>query len=432
MSNEQTDAPTNLGTEDHRGLTRKELYDLVWSEPVQTVAERFGMSDRGLAKLCERHAIPVPGRGYWRRKETGHPVRHLPLPKLHPTHQELATVQLPEAQVVVRPIVRVEAPPDPLRVAAQRVFEAANPILVSDLPDRPHPLVRATRAGLRKLKDGEPERLHATGDASLDLDVTAATRDRGLCIIEALCRAFKQRGWPVAANQGDRRNSQIEVHGVKIAFSLEERLHQRERPQPKPIDRLLGSFSAFHDRHEYIPTGELVLKAWHRSGSKSKWSDGKRQRVEDKLNDFMITVVRIADNEIRCQEERVVYERQRSVEEHLRWERERRQAEEDSRGKDLARFAGEWREAELLSEFIAAAKARMGLVGDMSPDSQLKRWLRWAEYHVERLDPLNRLDQLPPPYLRRGLGDSEVPQWPQIDEALIDQEAALPSDLDNT
>jgi hypothetical protein len=111
-----------------------------------------------------------------------------------------------------KPVVKPEPVPDPPRVAAQGAFEAANPIVVGELPDRPHPLVRATRAGLRRLKDGSPERLYARGESSLDLSVTAATRDRGLRILEALCRGFKQRGWPVAAHQGDRRNSQVEVH----------------------------------------------------------------------------------------------------------------------------------------------------------------------------------------------------------------------------
>src|SRR5262249_31700525 len=33
-------------------LTRKELYEQVWSEPMQILAHRYGMSDRGLAKNC--------------------------------------------------------------------------------------------------------------------------------------------------------------------------------------------------------------------------------------------------------------------------------------------------------------------------------------------------------------------------------------------
>ena len=41
-------------------LTREELYALVWSEPIQKIALRYGLSDRGFGKLCARYEIPVP------------------------------------------------------------------------------------------------------------------------------------------------------------------------------------------------------------------------------------------------------------------------------------------------------------------------------------------------------------------------------------
>lgn len=54
-------------------LTRQELYELVWSEPMRTLAKRYGISDVGLAKACRRHRIPRPHRGYWQQKEHGKP-----------------------------------------------------------------------------------------------------------------------------------------------------------------------------------------------------------------------------------------------------------------------------------------------------------------------------------------------------------------------
>ena len=112
---------------------------------MRTLAGEFGLSDRGLAKLCARHAIPVPGLGYWRRKETGKRVRQIPLAQLHPNHQHLAAVRLPEPpvrepQVIVTPKPKPALPPDPPLVAAQRAFEVANPIAVGELPERPHGL----------------------------------------------------------------------------------------------------------------------------------------------------------------------------------------------------------------------------------------------------------------------------------------------------
>ena len=52
-------------------LTREELYALVWTEPIQKLARRYGMSDRGLGKLCEREGIPVPPRGWWAKRAAG-------------------------------------------------------------------------------------------------------------------------------------------------------------------------------------------------------------------------------------------------------------------------------------------------------------------------------------------------------------------------
>src|SRR5687767_12788611 len=45
-------------------LTREELYELVWSTPMSRLAGRYGLSDVGLAKVCDRHHVPRPPRGY--------------------------------------------------------------------------------------------------------------------------------------------------------------------------------------------------------------------------------------------------------------------------------------------------------------------------------------------------------------------------------
>ena len=44
-------------------FTRAALYELAWSQPMQSLAKKFGLSDRGLAKICAAANIPVPARG---------------------------------------------------------------------------------------------------------------------------------------------------------------------------------------------------------------------------------------------------------------------------------------------------------------------------------------------------------------------------------
>jgi hypothetical protein len=52
-------------------LTKRELYDLVWSKPMRDLAAELGISDVGLAKVCDRHRVPKPERGHWNKIQAG-------------------------------------------------------------------------------------------------------------------------------------------------------------------------------------------------------------------------------------------------------------------------------------------------------------------------------------------------------------------------
>lgn len=65
-----------------RRIDRAALFDRVWSEPMRRLAARWGLSDRGLAKVCGRLQVPVPPRGYWAKAQAGRRVRRPRLPAL--------------------------------------------------------------------------------------------------------------------------------------------------------------------------------------------------------------------------------------------------------------------------------------------------------------------------------------------------------------
>lgn len=48
-------------------LTREQLFQQIWAEPIGTVAGRYGMTGNGLAKVCDRLNIPRPARSHWTR-----------------------------------------------------------------------------------------------------------------------------------------------------------------------------------------------------------------------------------------------------------------------------------------------------------------------------------------------------------------------------
>jgi len=62
-------------------LSRIELYELVWSEPMRSLARKFNVSDVRLGKICRQEDIPLPGVGYWAKRAAGKSVMLPPMPR---------------------------------------------------------------------------------------------------------------------------------------------------------------------------------------------------------------------------------------------------------------------------------------------------------------------------------------------------------------
>jgi len=45
-------------------ITRDDLFQQVWQTPMQRLAEQYGITGNGLAKICDRLSVPYPPRGY--------------------------------------------------------------------------------------------------------------------------------------------------------------------------------------------------------------------------------------------------------------------------------------------------------------------------------------------------------------------------------
>ena len=79
-------------------LRRSELFEHVWPLPVETLAKEWGLSGRGLPKVCRRLRIPVPPRGYWARVAAGQRVRRPKLPAMPPGQGEEVVIRVPGAE----------------------------------------------------------------------------------------------------------------------------------------------------------------------------------------------------------------------------------------------------------------------------------------------------------------------------------------------
>src|SRR5690349_12425271 len=81
---ESVGAPEVCGSQT-ASLTREELYELVWKEPMLRIGERMGVSSSYMARVCSDLCVPRPPRGYWAQIEFGKtPPGKPPLPPARP------------------------------------------------------------------------------------------------------------------------------------------------------------------------------------------------------------------------------------------------------------------------------------------------------------------------------------------------------------
>lgn len=357
-------------------LTRQELYERVWSEPVDTLAKEFGLSNVGLGKACRRRSIPVPERGYWARMAAGQKVRRPPLP---PATNGDETVTL---LVSPRPDSPPAESPDvhPL-IAFER--KAENAVVVPDDLRVRHHAIAQTREYWAAQKRGKVR----YGDNKwphLDVRVSSAALPRAWRFLQAVFVALEARGHKVAAT----------VEGKTILTVLEEPLHVSLREPSKQV-RHIPTAKEIADEKRYswnrpprfdlVSTGTLVLHLENVWGVRHTWKDGKSQRLEDIVNDVLVGFLEAA---LYKKAQRAEQERERLRAEVAARQREavrQRALQERARVLRFTRLKMAWREHDDLRAFLEQLRSSVGLVRDQS---EIAEWLEWAEGYVRRADPL--------------------------------------------
>jgi hypothetical protein len=342
---------------DYRSIARSELYDLIWHRPISQIAPELGISGTGLAKLCERHGIPVPERGHWAKMQHGKRVRRKPpLPPAKPGQCERIVIQ----RRAVKPPIEESGMPDELArlLATERMRTEL--IAVPKSP-KPHPIVAAWP------KPQKPS--YGVADWS---PVGEARRRR---IASILFREIEKRGGRVSAKSGSHYSFSLFGQDVDVIFR--ERLNKLVIPGSPNAK----SWSEQHDRTEFHPTGVLRLRFENCLDVpiRRDFTETADKPLETKLRTIIIAWLVAVEAE-RQRNERFAREAQERHERELRWlerqEAARKEREEQQR---LLADAQAWANASLIRSYVAAIVEKQG---ESSAD-----WSTWALRVADSMDP---------------------------------------------
>ena len=368
-------------------LKREALYKMVWAEPVSKLAREYGLSDRGLGKICKRLEIPVPGRGYWQMKKKG---LKIPIPPLRPTKKSYATGAYIHTKS--KPCTDGEQDHETCDlITAEKLPE--NKIMVPSSLDSPHSLIAMTSKSLMGAKIDDRGLKQPRARGCLDVHVGPNSIDRAMLIMDTLVKALETRGFDISVAKEPPFSTSVSVMDEIIPFALNEDLNRTEKKltaaQMKEKEKHPWMYS--RQEYEYSPNGILSLriKSDDPLNTRKKWCDGRRQRLEDCLNSFVGGIIKtaIAMKHLRVERERK--EREWQEERQRREEREKIRQEEEEKMKVLDREGESWHRSQKIRSYIEAVK-KWGIqkYGEIKPDGKLQQWLTWATRQADRLDPL--------------------------------------------
>ncbi len=354
---------------------REALYGEVWEQPLVKIALKYGISAVMLGKICRKLLIPLPGRGYWAKKEFGKPVQRVPLPEAKNV-PVLHRSTDPVASAVAK--VQEPIPTDPEYV---RIIEIESRTLAVGSHEKVHKLVSTSRRCLQNAKPNDRGLVEPRYDqACLDLRVAPASLERALSVMNAIILALESEGFPVTLRPGEHRPG-AEIFGYRISLAIVEKLREKGRKEIK-------EYSWTRNLIDYEPRGTLEFRAGD-YGSGRKVRDGKVGRLEEILSkcvgallregrDCIIRVARQKEMELERQEKA----RQRAELAPLIWEEEKKVSQ-------LEGWVTQWSRAQQMREFIAALEKSWAAAGhDLSSEAPKGKRIIWMRQQADRVDPV--------------------------------------------
>ena len=401
-------------------LTRKQLYDEVWSISISGMVKKYGISYSLLWKQIKDANIPIPPAGYWTKKEygketivaelKGNPDEVVELYKrmsFISKNKDDTKIQAEEKTVINTPqsIIENEANENdaassnysgeydtmlPFLSAEEKehLFVAVSNVKITDEKERLHSKIIAHRKRIesweKEFKKQTPYQQKQSKNTApyLKYDVADNSLPRVFRIIDSLIKAMK----PLGVDLDDNLCFHYKTDYIQLRFSeatteIPHELTKEERMSLLKYEDERKRYSWASKpqirKYDHIHNGRISVGV----GLKRRFRDCKFITLEEQLGDMMIAIF-IAINDAKlAREEREEAERKRQEEQRKREELRKRYNEEVELTLALENQA---------EDFAMACKIR-ALINEVESksdkDNEIAEWIMWARAKADWYDP---------------------------------------------
>ena len=350
-------------------LTRKELYEIVWSTTLSKLTQKYAYTNDGIKKICKQFEIPMPDGSYWSKLKFNKKFKK---EKLNPIFGGVDKIVL---------TIREEGNPinvdnTPLTIRTKEIEnDPKAPLIVPEKLTKPDILIQNTKNYHLSRKNKDFVRNDKLDTVSIYVE--EANYNRALNIMDSFIKLLRHRGHSF---RRDRNN-----YGPKIvAYDVEFSWNIREKTKRILSDKI-------YETATYIPTGILILQIGESFRAK-EWVDGATKLV-NRLSKVVAKIELDAIKELEWREECRIYRIQEAEKEKLRKEFQAKRDKELLNTKDLFKFAEYHNKANIIRDYISRVENQAP--NNNQDPTELKEWIKWANDKADWLDPLvNKSDEL--------------------------------------
>lgn len=376
-------------------LTRRELYEMIWARPMTKVAAELGISDVALHKICDKHRIPAPSRGYWAKVAAGKPQKR-------PLFRDVSDPLI--ERIFIQGSPSAALPPEVKAARAKAKLDREKRKEMPPLPTHPsqdaHPVLVRLAKKLEAAKAGNDGFIRLSDPSLFSMTISPASGTRALLIAERLIVLAPVQGCRfVSAPDGLQLVADEETMTLSLVEQTDKVRHEPTEAEMKALRKWeadrerrqrRGDWFSNWDKPkipewDYVPNGILVFeldKGHHWDGLRRRFADGKRKRAEDMIDDVLAAglVIAAARKARRVEEAR----RKQAAEEEARRRREaeRRRVLEQKRVELLDAKMEAFAKARQIDAFLDEYLAKYG---DSDLPDSCRRFVDWAHGYAEAL-----------------------------------------------
>lgn len=344
-------------------FSREQIYELVWSKSLSSIAKEYSISDNGLRKICKEYEIPIPKMGHWQKVQFGKDVTNDKLPVSDKWKD--AQIELSDRGTISGEDHYLSR----LSVLAKEIeTELPKYLKVPEKLTDPDQLIIAVKSDLEPKKSTGWHGLKSSVSSSnnfLSVSVAKENVPRALRIMDTFIKLILARGHQLKVNE---RDTILFIHNENYVI----RFREKQTRQPYK--------SGNWEHSDLVPNGILSIKLDNLFGK--EWKDGKIP-LEKQLARILAAFEIQAENDKVERTKREAWLAEYNRLEAIRKAEIETQQRELKRIELLKQHATQYRQAQEIEELIIAIE-----LNSAKGDIQSKEWVLWAKRKLIELNPI--------------------------------------------